>query len=158
MIMSSSNSRDPRGPDALGGDFLDGACRCDRDKLYVRLIEDFVIAAFHGHATSAEAVILGDQHLGGSGILDALADLSVRRSLRSPRWASRFVIISPEIALPQCKARCIVLLLEELLPFSRCHVEGAKRIDRVQKAGEAILALLEECRITGLDLRLLLPR
>ena len=105
----------------------------DVDQLNVRLVVDLVIVRFKRHATGAEAVILRDQLLRDSRILDALTDLA-RDEIRDQRIGLAVDQDVAEIALPDAEAGLTVELLEERLAFLGCHLERGARIGFMDEA------------------------
>src|SRR3954447_8798173 len=112
--------------DAVGRDAPDRRL-VDIDQFNIGLVVDLVVAGFERHAASAEAVVLRDQLLGYSRILDALPDLARDKIREQPVGLAVDQDVA-EIALPNAKPRLGIELFPEGLAFLRCYLVSAAQV------------------------------
>jgi hypothetical protein len=135
------------GLDAGRGDALDRRL-VDVDQLDVGLVVDLEIAALERHAAGAEAVVLRDQLLGDSRVLDPLADLA-RDEIGDQRVGLAVDQDVAEIAHPDAEARARRKASPRTPRVPRGHLERGARIGSVDEAAVGLLAAREDLGIAA---------
>src|ERR1019366_742070 len=129
-------------PDAVRRDALDRRF-VEVDESDIRLVVNLEVSTFQRHAARAKAMISGDQLLGDSRILDALAYLA-REIIGHQLVGQAIQQDIAEIAYPDAEARLAIELFPERLPFRFRDLEHRARVRGMDEAAHGFLAARED--------------